>query len=65
LKGEIGQVPDLWIPTRPATGHDEKEKMNMELWRLWFKLSVKPELNEREREQLKTLDYLIKKEAAK
>lgn len=39
--------------------------MNMELWRLWFKLSVKPELNEREREQLKTLDYLIKKEAAK
>ena len=39
--------------------------MNMELWRFWFFLSVKETLNDREREHLKTLNWLIEKEATK
>jgi len=39
--------------------------MNMELWRFWFELSVKETLTEREREHLKTLNWLIEKEATK
>jgi hypothetical protein len=37
--------------------------MNMELWRFWFFLSTKETLNEREREYLETLNWMIKKEA--